>query len=248
MDLKDNISVRRRAASLTQEDVASKLGVSRQTVGKWESGRATPELEKLINLCDLLGCSLDELVGRSEPDIASIEMAESLAVDVSTAASETNVTDAPNIELMDGTPTESPSTASRFAALLAAGIWFIAAAIGLLSLLLGPSSVDNIEVRRIVPCVIVLSACIGVILIVTAKAYYQRNMWTGTTSVASARRCRMVAALLLAVIATVIWLLISFTSGMRSTAFICLEIFALAAWPVVFAAVFTIDSRKKIAL
>lgn len=53
MDLRDNISERRRTSGLTQEDVASRLGVSRQTVGKWESGRATPELEKLIALCDL---------------------------------------------------------------------------------------------------------------------------------------------------------------------------------------------------
>ena len=62
MDLRNNISERRRAGGLTQEDVASSLGVSRQTVGKWESGRAIPELEKLIALCDLLGCSLDELL------------------------------------------------------------------------------------------------------------------------------------------------------------------------------------------
>ncbi len=68
MDLRDNISERRRASNLTQEDVASRLGVSRQTIGKWESGKATPELDKLVALCDLLGCSLDELVGRAESE------------------------------------------------------------------------------------------------------------------------------------------------------------------------------------
>lgn len=73
MNLRENISERRRAVGLTQEEVATRLGVSRQTVGKWESGRATPELEKLVALCDLFGCSLDELAGRAESEIALAE-------------------------------------------------------------------------------------------------------------------------------------------------------------------------------
>ncbi|MDO4850869.1 MAG: DUF4417 domain-containing protein [Actinomycetota bacterium] len=81
--------------SLTQEDVASKLGVSRQTVGKWESGRATPELEKLIALCDLLGCTLDELVGRTEAEIAFMEETASPAAVAPVAAHEVDDAYAP---------------------------------------------------------------------------------------------------------------------------------------------------------
>ena len=38
------------------------LGVSRQSVSKWEAERAYPEMDKLLKLCDLFGCTLDELV------------------------------------------------------------------------------------------------------------------------------------------------------------------------------------------
>ena len=244
MDLRDNISGRRRAAGLTQEDVASRLAVSRQTVGKWESGRATPELEKLIALCDLLECSLDELVGRTEAEIDSSDEAVSSMSVAPVAAPETN--DADN--LVPGLPDDESfaphGTATRYAALLAAGIWLIAAAIGLFSLLLGPSSVDNVEVRRIVPYAIALGIGIGIVLIVVANAFRSKSMLKGATSAAGARRCRIVAIFILVVIAAAVCALISLASGMRTTAFICLEVLALAAWPIVFATVLTIDSRK----
>ena len=244
MDLRDNISERRRAAGLTQEDVASRLGVSRQTVGKWESGRATPELEKLIALCDLLGCTLDELVGRTKAEIAFVEEMASPAGDAPVAAHEADGADTPISELLDDEPPASHGTATKYAALLAAGVWLIAAAIGLFSLLLGPSSVDNVEVRRIVPYAIALGAGIGVVLIVAAKIFHSKSMPQGTTSAASARRCRVAAVFVLVVIAAAICALVSLAPGMRITTFICLEILALAAWPVVFAVVLTIDSRK----
>lgn len=38
------------------------LGVSRQSVSKWEAERAYPEMDKLLALCDLFGCTLDDLV------------------------------------------------------------------------------------------------------------------------------------------------------------------------------------------
>ena len=45
--LSENIRALRRRHGLTQEQLAEALGVSRQTVSKWENGTATPELEKL---------------------------------------------------------------------------------------------------------------------------------------------------------------------------------------------------------
>lgn len=57
-----NLSILRRRAGYTQESLAEVLGVSRQAVGKWESGQGLPEAATLITLADLLGCSLDQLM------------------------------------------------------------------------------------------------------------------------------------------------------------------------------------------
>ncbi len=53
--------LRRLRGNMTQEILAEKLCVSRQTISKWELGTAQPELDKAIELCTLFGCSLDEL-------------------------------------------------------------------------------------------------------------------------------------------------------------------------------------------
>ena len=47
---------------MTQEELAEKLGVSRQTVSKWELDVVYPEINKLVELCNLFSCSMDELV------------------------------------------------------------------------------------------------------------------------------------------------------------------------------------------
>lgn len=57
-----NLSILRRRAGYTQESLAEALGVSRQAVGKWESGQALPEAATLLTLADLLDCSLDQLM------------------------------------------------------------------------------------------------------------------------------------------------------------------------------------------
>ena len=57
-----NLQFLRRTNGMTQEKLASRMGVSRQTVSKWESGEVTPELGKLMELCDVFGCSLDGLL------------------------------------------------------------------------------------------------------------------------------------------------------------------------------------------
>ena len=47
---------------MTQEELSEKMGVSRQTISKWEMDRAFPEMEKTIQLSQLFNCTLDELV------------------------------------------------------------------------------------------------------------------------------------------------------------------------------------------
>lgn len=58
----ENLAALRKRAGYTQETLAEALGVSRQAVGKWESGQGLPEASTLLTLADLLGCSLDQLM------------------------------------------------------------------------------------------------------------------------------------------------------------------------------------------
>lgn len=57
-----NIQSRRKMLGLTQEQLAHTLGVSRQTVTKWETGESTPDLENASALAEALDVSLDALV------------------------------------------------------------------------------------------------------------------------------------------------------------------------------------------
>lgn len=54
----------RRARGMTQQELAARLFVSRQTVSSWETGRNLPNLETLARLAELLGVSTDYLLGR----------------------------------------------------------------------------------------------------------------------------------------------------------------------------------------
>lgn len=55
----------RKDKELSQEELASRLGVSRQAVSKWERGESAPDLDNLVALAELYGCSLDQLVHTS---------------------------------------------------------------------------------------------------------------------------------------------------------------------------------------
>jgi len=54
--------LRRQNGNMTQEKLAERMGVSRQTVSKWEAGDSVPEPGKLIELCELFSCTLDSLL------------------------------------------------------------------------------------------------------------------------------------------------------------------------------------------
>ncbi len=63
----------RRAADLTQHDVAAALGVGRVAVAKWETGKTVPDGDKLPAIARVLGKPIDELFPRaSEPDLADV--------------------------------------------------------------------------------------------------------------------------------------------------------------------------------
>ncbi len=52
----------RRKNDYTQRYIAYKMGVSQQTVVKWEKGQAVPSITHLIKLSSLIGCSIEELI------------------------------------------------------------------------------------------------------------------------------------------------------------------------------------------
>lgn len=62
MSFAERLKEARRAAGLSQEELAERLSVSRQAVGKWEQSLAYPEVEKLLTLCAVLNTSMDALM------------------------------------------------------------------------------------------------------------------------------------------------------------------------------------------
>ena len=62
MSFKDNLVYLRTSNGLTQERLAVLLGVSRQAISKWESDHAYPEMDKLLTICQVFDCGLDDLV------------------------------------------------------------------------------------------------------------------------------------------------------------------------------------------
>ena len=70
--LAENIQRRRKAAGWTQEQLAQKCAVSRQAVSKWEAGQSVPSLDKLRQLANCFGISVDELV-QDDPAAAQTE-------------------------------------------------------------------------------------------------------------------------------------------------------------------------------
>ena len=62
MSFRENLQHMRAAHNMTQEQLAMLLGVSRQSVTKWESEKSYPEMDKLLRMCQIFDCTLDELV------------------------------------------------------------------------------------------------------------------------------------------------------------------------------------------
>ncbi len=65
MDLGKTIARLRQEKGLSQEKLAELLGISRQAVTKWESGKGNPDTENLVRLSEIFGCSVDELCGKT---------------------------------------------------------------------------------------------------------------------------------------------------------------------------------------
>lgn len=73
MSFRDNLQHLRATRNMTQEQLAMLLGVSRQSVTKWEAEKSYPEMDKLLKMCQIFECSLDDLVQGDLPARAAAE-------------------------------------------------------------------------------------------------------------------------------------------------------------------------------
>lgn len=73
MKFGDNLKNLRKSKKMSQEKLAEKVGVSRQSVSKWEIGEAYPEMKHILLLCNLFHCKINDLVHESLRDIDSLD-------------------------------------------------------------------------------------------------------------------------------------------------------------------------------
>lgn len=62
IDLGENLYNLRKKKNLSQEEVAEKLNVTRQTISKWETGESKPDFDKIVPICELFDITSDELL------------------------------------------------------------------------------------------------------------------------------------------------------------------------------------------
>ncbi len=73
MKFGDNLKQIRKSKNISQEDLAERLGVSRQSVSKWETGENYPSMFNIMCLCDIFNCKINNLVHESMSDINSLD-------------------------------------------------------------------------------------------------------------------------------------------------------------------------------
>ena len=168
MSFRANLQYLRAQRNLTQERLAMLLGVSRQAISKWESEKAYPEMDKLLMICDLFGCTLDDLVlGDVSRPAASASTAGSSNVDSSAetasplaASSKTAGIIAPIAELAQDI-TGYDEHRRRFALLIAGGVAAIVAGVGIGNLF--DSSNSILGATPLNDFLTFLCVCVGVI-------------------------------------------------------------------------------------
>mgnify|MGYP002518671528 CR=1 FL=1 len=74
--MSDKIIENRKKNGWSQEELADRLGVSRQSVSKWEGAQAVPDMKKIIQMSEIFGVSTDYLLGVAEMPIAPIVITE----------------------------------------------------------------------------------------------------------------------------------------------------------------------------
>ena len=73
MKFGENLFSLRKNAKMSQEKLAEEVGVSRQSVSKWENGESYPEMDNILKLCKIFHCQINDLVHEDMQDIDSLD-------------------------------------------------------------------------------------------------------------------------------------------------------------------------------
>ena len=73
MNFGQNLRNLRKSRNISQEELAEKVNVSRQSVSKWETGEAYPEMNNILMLCRIFHCKINDLVNNNILDIDSLD-------------------------------------------------------------------------------------------------------------------------------------------------------------------------------
>ncbi len=76
MKLGERLYNYRKKVGISQEDMASKLNVTRQTVSKWETDQTLPDLDKIESICELFNISADELLKGKKEEVNTLNITE----------------------------------------------------------------------------------------------------------------------------------------------------------------------------
>ena len=79
MSFANNIKAIRKENNLSQEQLAEKLGVSRQSVSKWESNQSYPEMDKILLICKLFNYDIGELMNENIKEVSETKQSKSKA-------------------------------------------------------------------------------------------------------------------------------------------------------------------------
>ena len=125
MTLGQKITNLRKARGMTQEELSEAIGVTRQTISKWELDTSTPDLDYLCKLCDLFGVTADYLIRPEKEAVEAVETAPPPLTEQAPSLPRTETTPPP------ATPSVKTLSGLRFAgwALFILGIALIQVAI-----------------------------------------------------------------------------------------------------------------------
>lgn len=73
MNFGENLKILRKNSKISQEELAEKVGVSRQAVSRWEVGDAYPEMSNIVALCSIFRCNINDLINDNIVDIESFD-------------------------------------------------------------------------------------------------------------------------------------------------------------------------------
>ncbi|MBR1810412.1 MAG: helix-turn-helix transcriptional regulator [Clostridia bacterium] len=214
MSLGQRLLELRKSKQLSQEEAASRLNVTRQTISKWETDQSTPDFDKIIPICDLYGISFDALLtGRKAedtPTAAAMPTTEPATVHEISAAEPQPSAEAPDAEKMK--QKKAKNTALAVLLYMIAAAWMVAAIPGL--------GVDPVLATGIFLLICGAATCI---IVYSHMLYRQARPDDERRS----RRIRQQINGILALVTLVIYFIISFATMAWYITWICFIIYIL---------------------